>query len=125
MHRKVRRVLDIIDRTLLVGDDAAEELWEILTALRGPDFEGTLEPDGRVSWSIKEDTTAVIRTAAFPRTARASCIDAIRIGASFAAPGRTLGKVSKCAVGASYSVGHFMSHINRAAAALDLPECPR
>lgn len=60
MTLKVREVLDIIDGVLAQDEEDARELWDILTALRGPD-------DGSVR--KKDSTTVHIRAAAFPKTA--------------------------------------------------------
>lgn len=57
-----REVLDIIDDFLAEGPEmAARRLWDVLTALRGPDDEKADE--------VKSAYTARIRGAAFPRCA--------------------------------------------------------
>lgn len=56
---KVRIALDAIDKVLSVGDQEAQDLWAVLTALRGPD--GT-------NYTAKAHTTVAIRRAAFPKT---------------------------------------------------------
>jgi hypothetical protein len=60
MRPMTRQILDVIDRELATGSDAAQELWDVLSALRGPDIGDT---------GIKEDSTIPIRRAAFPETA--------------------------------------------------------
>lgn len=57
----MREVLDIIDEALARNDHEAEQLWAVLTALRGPDSNNS---------DLKLRTTAVIRSRAFPRTAK-------------------------------------------------------
>jgi hypothetical protein len=56
-------VLDIIDTLLARENRESRYLWNVLTALRGPDSED--EP-------LKVATTAGIRTATFPLTAAAA-----------------------------------------------------
>jgi hypothetical protein len=112
MTSETRQVLDIIEDHLLSANIIErEELWNILTALRGPDEE-EMQPQ-------KEYTTAVIRSAAFPRLARSKGLVATR----FAAPGSTLGPLRTrpcdCGCGSS-NLGHFDDHIRRAAYALGL-----
>lgn len=59
MHNTAREVLDAIDQFLAQGPDhEARNLWQVLTALRGPD-------DGNDQ--AKDQITAPIRGAAFPR----------------------------------------------------------
>lgn len=56
---KLKRLLYRIDTVLAEASDDSIKLWDILTALRGPDALGSL---------TKNATTAVIRATAFPRT---------------------------------------------------------
>lgn len=65
-------LLRTIDSFLAEGDGAARALWDVLSALRGPDQEG--------AELLKSQTTAVIRTAALP---------ASRVQAERAIRGRT------------------------------------
>ena len=60
MQQATREMLAQIDTMLARCDVAAGELWEVLTALRGPDL-----PDN--SGALKESTTAHIRREALPR----------------------------------------------------------
>ena len=60
MDDRTRTLLMAIDRHLAVGDKAASELWDVLTALRGPDSDGVDE---------KDRTTLHVRAKAFPVTA--------------------------------------------------------
>ncbi len=61
MSPKVRNVLSQIDQVLMGLDVDAVALWDVLTALRGPDTPSL--------WSWKVKTTSRIRAAAFPETA--------------------------------------------------------
>ena len=63
MTNKTREVLDTIDALLVNGDQTSVELWEILTALRGPDDDDEC---------YKSMTTMPIRAAAFPHLYQAS-----------------------------------------------------
>ena len=60
----VREVLDVIDEFLARGDSRAGALWDVLTALRGPDDESKEQ--------LKSSTTSHIRRAAFPLLASTS-----------------------------------------------------
>lgn len=63
MTKETKRVLNIIDEALVgASTTTRRELWNILTALRGPDND-----EGK----LKANTTARIRSAAFPLTAKA------------------------------------------------------
>lgn len=61
----VRRVLDQIE-AVLMDPDHGKQLWDVLTALRGPDT----KPFTQESYELKLRTTAIIRSRAFPRVAR-------------------------------------------------------
>jgi hypothetical protein len=61
MNARARQVLDDLDLVLCDQTLTAREVWRVLSALRGPDANGH-ELD-------KKATTAIIRAAAFPRTA--------------------------------------------------------
>ena len=63
MTPQTKRLLRTIDTALAKGDQTSDELWKVLTALRGPDTSSS---------SVKERTTVHIRIAAFPRTAMAN-----------------------------------------------------
>jgi hypothetical protein len=74
-EQKLRRILDKIDDVLMVGyDDPDKEvaalLWDVLSALRGPDTNETSV--------IKHATTAVLRKVAFPKTFDPSTISLVR-----------------------------------------------
>jgi hypothetical protein len=63
MDSKLREVLDQIDTVLAENGFDAAQLWNVLTALRGPDN----VDDG--DYRTKQEVTVPIRRAAFPRTA--------------------------------------------------------
>ena len=110
MRDKTREALDAIDEVLARNDTVAGELWEVLTALRGP--------DGFDSYRAKTDYTARIRATAFPK----------------AAAGAESNHMSFYAHGAEYSAvqgpvdlellqsqqPHFRSHTRLALIALEL-----
>lgn len=89
----------------LMNPVVGEDLWNVLSALRGPDEDANLP--------FKSRTTAVIRTAAFPRVRslfnRPFC-------AEFAPPFVPLSQAESH----GHSHGHFAWHIRWAAKALDL-----
>jgi hypothetical protein len=60
----VSKTLTAIDQVLALDNYASRRLWDVLTALRGPD------QDTYASDEVKEQFTCFIRSAAFPRTAR-------------------------------------------------------
>lgn len=94
-----KQVLRVIDRTLACGGGQAKGLWAVLTALRGPDYG---------NHTTKRQTTAVIRSAAFPCTATNGAVSAM-----FA--NRTVKYKDD-----KYAHGHFRTHADRAAAVLGL-----
>lgn len=61
MTNKIRKVLDRIDSVLAEGDADSARLWDVLTALRGPDHYSNSER--------KMTGTTHVRAAAFPQTA--------------------------------------------------------
>lgn len=64
LSQKVKNVLEQIDLILAEGDQDSRQLWDILTALRGP--------DKYVSSAVKVATTAIIRKTVLPKTAEAN-----------------------------------------------------
>lgn len=62
MNKPVRDVLAEIDNLLHKDNDDSRALWDILSALRGPDSLGDDD--------LKVSTTAIIRSAALPKTAK-------------------------------------------------------
>lgn len=97
----VLRTLDQIDAVLAAGGPEAKKLWDILSALRGPD----------VTTVSKDRTTSVIRAAAFPLTAT-------KTGAVAADFNRTFEGAIQ--VGDLDVNTHFKGHIREAAKALGL-----
>ena len=69
MNGKVRKVLDVLDRELTgkgpnrLSKEEQHKLWDVLTALRGPDSQ---------EHSEKSAVTIPVRRAALPRTAKAA-----------------------------------------------------
>lgn len=63
LHPEVRKILDQIDEIFVTQPHYAQQLWDILTALRGPDSGDEY---------LKVHTTAFIRGLAFPRWAETS-----------------------------------------------------
>jgi len=60
MKRAVRNALRQVENVLLGdNDDASHQLWDILTALRGPDLINSSD--------FKRTTAAIVRSRAFPR----------------------------------------------------------
>lgn len=114
MNRNVRAMLNEIDAFLVKYSKhkAAKELWNVLSALRGPDVK---EDQG-----AKDGATNVIRTSAFPRTAKNERRPRRRtsIPASFAPDKSEV--VTLPPKRGVYGDGHFRSHIRAAAKALGL-----
>ena len=99
MRPGVQEVLDSISKALReLPQAAAQDIWDILTALRGPDDEDE---------EVKQATTAVIRNAAL------GYLSVQRMGAVY-----NLEDVVRLSGEGRF--GHFASHVRRAAAALDL-----
>jgi hypothetical protein len=106
--KTARQVLNWLDDWFVAqhkkNTDEGPKLWNVLAALRGPDAEN--------SYTLKDVTTARIRTAAFPRLAKT----AHRLGASFSEGGKVV-SVPAVPEGA---VKHFVGHAKKAAKALGL-----
>lgn len=115
MNPRLRGILDQIDEVLAEESTTSGALWDVLTALRGPDWE---ESD-----QVKDSATVPIRVAAFPRTAQATRDrrSAYANRALFSCYG---GKFDSTIVpdGLNHAVigSHFQGHIDAAASALDL-----
>lgn len=60
IKKELREVLDTIDNILAKEDAVSHQLWDVLTALRGPDS---------ANYDDKKNVTIPIRRAAFPITA--------------------------------------------------------
>jgi len=110
--KDINNVLDLIDYNLCWRDEYSKRLWNILSALRGPDNENE---------DLKSSTTAVLRSAAFQNTAKF-----IRIchpyvnGVKFADENMVL-YYSECDNFSS----HFGKHVRDAAEALTFLGRPR
>lgn len=118
-----RDMLDLIDRFLYKHSrtnnrlNEGAELWNVLTALRGPD---SVLNKG----SIKEISTSLIRAKAFPKMA--SCNGGI-LPATFASPSDTRRVSMNAVIAATDKVheskwdrSHFYEHVRLAATSLDL-----
>ena len=98
----IRKLLNTIDTALSKQDEGAQWLWDILTALRGPD---NYEQAGK-------DDTVLVRRKALPKTAEAG-----NMGYANGAQMRPWGE------GLMYPVpgpneSHFLGHIDGALCAL-------
>lgn len=107
----LRQVLNVIDTALARDDTASSKLWDVLTALRGPD-----DPE---QYRQKETGTIYIRQAAFPKTA-----ESVKEAGGYAHGAQYFR--SKYYDYAPHSLvvpketGHFNGHLRRAIAALEL-----
>jgi hypothetical protein len=114
-QERVRKTLDVVDNVLNCKDrEAAKSLWDILTALRGPD-------NSDQTFSTKVATTCVIRSKSLPKTfnshstiTKNSFISAIAISNNDSP--RSLKSRSEF----MYPYGHFLSHAKNAFKALGL-----
>jgi len=109
-----KQALHYLDVLLAKNDDRATKLWNVLAALRGPDFQ---DPE---AWNRKLTTTTHIRCAAFPKTARGvngffkrATFFRMRIAARKDEAQIVLSRANRYA-------GHFNGHIEAAAEALGL-----
>lgn len=119
--RTMRDVLDLIDAVLLRRDEESAKLWNVLTALRGPDSGDE---------ALKLATTCHVRQAAFPRTANRSAW-----WAAFGPDGRHYTSTYMTPIGTPLTVPadptvpsggscHFSGHVICALKALDLLQEP-
>ena len=108
MSPRTRKMLDQID-TFLARPATAEpgELWDVLTALRGPDSDNEM---------VKEYTTCPIRRAAFPKLVSLD-IDDFAPGPSCRRPG--MGTMEE-GYQKQDNYSHFGIHANGAARVLGL-----
>jgi hypothetical protein len=108
--KTARQILNLLDRWFVAqkqdvrGADEGQKLWDVLTALRGPDM--------RKSYNLKNTTTSRIRTAAFPRLATRG-VGAF--GASF-----SQGKMIRVPAVLTTDHMHFIKHVKGATRALGL-----
>lgn len=122
MNKELRAVLNVIDEALAQQNDVSKQLWNVLTALRGPD-------NNDFSFGgLKKTGTVPIRRAAFPRTAKAA-------ESQRSAENERYGYTNVYANGADFTragyvepdrnkadFGHAHSHIRLAAIALGLQD---
>ena len=107
MSPRTREMLDQIDTFLVRRGSEAGELWDILTALRGPDSENE---------TIKKYATCPIRRAAFPKLAKLSVMGCVP-GPSGSVPG--MGRMEDSGY-QNQEYSHFGTHANGAAQVLKL-----
>ena len=113
----LRELLNEIDEFLWQDIPRARGLWDILTALRGPDDEDLQD--------LKLATTGVVRTLAFPKTSTRHCETGGPLKAAFAynSPirlGELAGERKEMALPTYYySSDHFRTHVARALSALE------
>lgn len=113
MFSSAREMLDAIDSFLVEAPvEEARSLWDVLTALRGPDNGND---------AVKDETTLPIRRTAFPKMAAMSreAGDANRTGAIFF-PYYSSPTGFSDVVRTSRPDGHFFYHTVQAARALGL-----
>lgn len=113
MRKAVRAELDHIEKLLLKGGEDARHLWDILSALRGPD-----EKDG----PDKNMTTCPVRRRAFPKLARHPA--RYNVEASFRRRGGVnprMPVVFQYVLGTHLHATHFEHHIRKAAVAIKAP----
>lgn len=106
--KELRAVLDKLDRILATEDrlgGLASKLWDVLSAMRGPDNEDA---------SLKDSITIPIRRKAFPRTFKKGGISRAFFGYR--------NEVYPFKVGVEFT--HFNEHGRRAARALGLYKEP-
>lgn len=107
---ELRKALDVIDRVLVKNDDTAAELWDVLSALRGP--------DDMKEYKLKAAGTVPIRRAAFPLTTEAVATSGFTNRADFTVS--TYQRPEDNNNGTWSFDTHVVSHIKRAADALGL-----
>lgn len=115
MLTEVRDILNKIDDILVKDDQASQQLWDVLSALRGPDNGSATE---------KTPTTCVLRGKAFPKTLTRSMSNfQENIGGTHGAlyerdrPGFA---EDRRKIFYDYRKGHFEQHTRRAFLALGL-----
>lgn len=113
-----KQVLDIVDTALARGNSTSEKLWDVLTALRGPDTN---------EYYLKSEITVLIRRKALPKTTKAH-MDSGATLADFGYDEPKDAKISSGTVGyerEGYGYkrrGHFRNHAIKAAEALGIYE---
>ena len=102
-----RGMLNLIDKFLARCDGESGNLWDVLSALRGPDDDDEI---------TKKRTTLLIRAAAFPRLSKALDKKDWESGPSGRRPGMNDSPQTYDPTGD----GHFYTHANGAAKVLNL-----
>lgn len=118
MTPNIRETLDLIDQVLAQNTHESQMLWDILTALRGPDNHAP---------QVKEVLTVAVRRKAFPQTAWATQFNSgyylgCANGAQFVhfKPEQPLTQhVFDETVNPNLADYHFVNHAYRALAALE------
>ena len=113
MDASTRLLLNAIDNHLAKCDYAASELWDVLTALRGPDSD---------ELGQKDRTTLPIRAAAFPQLAETHATNWVMCSAHSAFP---MQQKPAPAFVPPEDGGHFARHVMAAATVLVLNQFPR
>ena len=72
MRDETRKALDDLERAMLADPKVGRELWDILTALRGPDLGGWTKAVTDLE-NVAKGYTVAVRRAAFPNLA--SCVE--------------------------------------------------
>lgn len=112
MKPATRKMLDAIEKFLLskrnVDSGATRELWDVMTALRGPDRGGD---------ASKEGCTIPVRRAAFPRIAKQCEFGGSATGALFSTTLFGAPVVGRTSV---EEFAHFRFHARRAFQALEI-----
>jgi len=109
LTREAKRVLNEIDTALAKGNKSSGQIWDVISALRGPDVGGY---DGGHDTKLK--TTVHIRSAALPKTAKSYTELPISF-ANYHSPSFNVGAGSLVS-------DHFKKHIIKAATVLGLVE---
>ena len=100
----VVEVLDIIDEFIISNSNQGELLYSILTALRGPDISTN---------ELKQNTTAIIRANAFPKTERggAYTLGDVNLDVSLSEIEDWLEQYNLPPANAFFYAQHFKAHI--------------
>jgi len=106
LTREAKRVLNVVDEALAKGTKSSRQIWDVISALRGPDV---------LSFPNKAKTTIHIRTAALPKTAKTNYIELPISFANSYSPAFDVGAGSLVS-------DHFRLHIAKAAVVLGLVE---
>lgn len=109
LDEKGKQLLKDLDG-YLASSDGSEEMWAILTGLRGPDHrEAVLGTQEFEYYMVKPSTTAVIRQKAFPIAARSYKLGYVSGDSDHAVQSRKM-----------MFEGHFLTHAKTAFKALGL-----